>query len=229
MSRPIPPDKSQGTQGGQLEFMPVPPPPEHIHRLADPDPDLRAQVAWDLFRHGAGRALHWFDKWQKDEEFRGLIVREQFVRLVGGEVSFPKMTVGIAVLPDTFEKIRAAYGFPPLADAPSDMDVLEFEIEHRGRFVPSPRLDIITTKAPGGGGVIARFLEKFGEGIQQVELCVTDVDLATKILRERFQFDPVYPETRLGANGRRINFLLVTAWNGGKVLIELVEQPNKTF
>ena len=169
--------------------------------------------------------MHWFDEWQKDEEFRVLLVREQFVRPHGRKVSFPRLTVGIAVLPETFEKIRAANGFPPLADVPPDQDALEFELEFTGRFIPPPRLDILTTKAPGGGGAIARFLEKFGEGIQQVEIDVTDVDRATEILRTRFQIEPIYPATRPGANGTRVNFFLVTAWNGKKVLVELVEQP----
>ncbi len=86
------------------------------------------------------------------------------------------------------------------------------------------RLDILTTKAPGGGGAIARFLEKFGEGIQQVEIDVTDVDRATEILRTQFKLDPIYPATRPGANGSRVNFFLVTTGNGKKVLVELVEQ-----
>ena len=87
------------------------------------------------------------------------------------------------------------------------------------------RLDILTTKAPGGGGAIARFLEKFGEGIQQVELEVTDVDRATEILRKRFQLEPVYPATRPGADGTRVNFFLVSTADNKKVLVELVEKP----
>ena len=77
--------------------------------------------------------------------------------------------------------------------------------------MPYVRLDILTTKAPGGNGAIARFLEKFGEGIQQVEIDVTDVDRATEILRTRFKVEPIYPATRPGANGTRVNFFLVTA------------------
>ena len=223
MAGPIPLDKPGRSR---LELGTVSPPtPEHIHRLADPDPDLRAQVAWDLFRHGAGRTLHWFDQWQEDEEFRVLLVRDQFVRRHGGKVYFPRLTVGIAVLPETFEKIRAANGSPPLAGVPPDQDALEFELEFTRRFILPPRLDILTTKAPGGRGAIARFLEKFGEGIQQVEIDVTDVDRATGILRTRFQLEPIYPATRPGANGTRVNFFLATAWNGKKVLAELVEQP----
>ena len=129
------------------------------------------------------------------------------------------------MLPETFDKIRTANGSPPLADAPTDQDVLEFELEFAGRFIPTPRLDILTTKAPGGDGAIARFLNKFGEGIQQVEIDVTNVDRATEILRTRFQVEPIYPATRPGANGTRVNFFLVTSWNGTKVLAELVEQP----
>jgi hypothetical protein len=59
-----------------------------------------------------------------------------------------------------------------------------------------------------------------------VEIDVTDVDRATEILRTRFQIEPIYPTTRPGANGTRVNFFLVTSWNGTKVLAELVEQSN---
>jgi len=173
-----------------------------------------------------GRILHWLDQLEQDEEFQNLLVCEQFVRLHGEKVSFPRLTVGIAVLPETFEKIRAANGSPPLAAVPPDQDALEFELAFAGRFLPTPRLDILTTKAPGGEGAIARFLEKFGEGIQQVEIDVTDTDRATEILRTRFSLDPIYPATRPGANRTRVNFFLAAAQNGKKVLIELVEQPN---
>ena len=129
-----------------------------------------------------------------------------------------KLTVGVAVLPETFEKIRIANGAPPLADAPSDQDVLEFELEYSESDLPHIRLDILTTKAPGGNGAIARFLGKFGEGIQQVELDVTNVDRATEILRTRFQLEPIYPATRPGANGTRVNFFLVPTQDNQKVL-----------
>jgi tellurite resistance protein TerC len=199
------------------------PTPEYIQGLAHPDPDQRAQVAWDLSRHGATRTLNWFDQWFKDADFRSLVVQEQFVPPAGEIISSPRLTIGIAVLPETFDKIRTANGTPPLAEVPTDHDVLEFELEFAGQFIPTPRLDILTTKAPGGDGAIARFLNKFGEGIQQVEIDVTNVDRATEILRTRFQVEPIYPATRSGANGTRVNFFLVTTWNGTKVLVELVE------
>ncbi len=65
---------------------------------------------------------------------------------------------------------------------------------------------------------------KFGEGIQQIEINVTDVDRATEILRIRFALEPVYPATRAGADGTRVNFFLAPAPQGKKVLIELVEK-----
>jgi tellurite resistance protein TerC len=199
---------------------------EIIQRLADPNPELRAHAAHDLFNNGTRRTLNWFNDWRKDEEFRALVVQEQCVLPHGRKIFSPKLTVGIAVQPETFEKIRVANGSPRLADAPADQDVVEFELEFRGRTMPPARLDVLTTNSPGGDGAIARFLDKFGEEIQQVEIDVIDVDRATEILRTRFQVAPIYPATRPGADGTRVNFFLVTSWNGGKVLAELVEQPS---
>src|ERR1700682_746688 len=209
---------------GQLRSVP-PPTPEEIHRLADQDPEQRNQIAQRLFRFGATRTLSWFDEWQKDGDFRVLLVQDQFTPPRGETVSAAKLTIGIAVLPETFVGIRTANGSPPLANAPPDQDVIEFELVFDIPFNPPARLDILPTKAPAGDGAIARFLEKFGEGIQQVEIDVTDVDRATEILRKRFQVEPIYPATRPGANGTRVNFFLVTSWNGTKVLVELVKQP----
>jgi tellurite resistance protein TerC len=209
---------------GELRTRPAPT-PEYIHRLAEPDAGQRAQVAQDLYRSGLTRTLSWLDDWSKDEEFRSLIVSDPFTGPMGKPLSQPKLTVGIAVVPETFEKIRAANGPPPLADAPADQDVIEFELEFIHDFMAPSRLDILTTKPPGGGGAIARFLEKFGEGIQQIELDVSDVDRATEILRTRFHLEPTYAATRPGANGTRVNFFLVPASSDTKVLVELVEQP----
>ena len=211
-------------KGGRARSIPVPT-PELINRLAAKDQSERDQVARDIYSHGRARTLNWLNEWVKDQEFQALVVREQFMRPDVGSISEPKLTVGLAVLPETFEKIRAAGGSPPLANAPSDQDVIEFELEFAKSGWPFVRLDILTTKAPGGNGAIARFLEKFGEGIQQLELDVTDVDRATEILRSRFKLEPIYPATRPGADGTRVNFFLVTAWDDKKVLVELVEQP----
>jgi len=202
--------------------------PEYIARLADDDPAERALTAFELFRAGFARALESLKTWEQVDEWQKLTVREKFR---GGTPPFPydtRLTVGIAVLPETFDKIRAANGTPPLADAPADQDVLEFELEFAYSGMPYVHLDILTSTAPGGKGAIARFLEKFGEGIQQVEIDVTDVDQATEILRTRFGLQPIYASTRAGANGTRVNFFLVPTPENQKVLIELVEQPKRS-
>jgi hypothetical protein len=88
------------------------------------------------------------------------------------------------------------------------------------------QLDVLTSKDPAGPGAIARYLQKFGEGVQQVELRCLNVDRATTILVERFHLKPIYPVARPGAGGTKINFFLVEPKHpesGGKVLIELYE------
>ncbi len=115
-------------------------------------------------------------------------------------------------MPKAFDNVRLANGSPALADAPSDQDVLEFELEFHGDSLPTPRLDILTTNAPSGNGAIARFLNKFGEGIQQIEIDVTSVDRATQILRERFKIEADLSRDalcRILPYGTRVNFFLV--------------------
>jgi hypothetical protein len=102
---------------------------------------------------------------------------------------------------------------------PPDQDAREFELH----FPHGVHLDILTTQQKNGSGAIARYLQKFGEGVQQIELLTRDVDRATEILRERFHLEPVYPRTRAGADGTRVNFFLASSPSGKKVLIELVE------
>ena len=74
-------------------------------------------------------------------------------------------------------------------------------------------------------GAIARYLTKFGEGIQQVEYRTENVDQATAILREKFGQQAVYPAAQPGADGTRMNFFLAAPTGGAKVLIELYEAP----
>jgi tellurite resistance protein TerC len=198
--------------------------PELIGSLADSDAAERAWAASGLFHAGLGRALDSLEKWEQNEELAELLVREKAEGQDRGE-SRVRFTTGVAVLPETFQRIRSANGSPPLADAPADQDVLEFELESSQSGLAHIHLDILTTNAPGGSGAIARFLQKFGEGIQQVEIDVTDVDRATQILRTKFNLEPVYPSTRGGADGTRVNFFLIPAANNTKLLVEFVEQP----
>lgn len=53
---------------------------------------------------------------------------------------------------------------------------------------------------------ITKFLEKKGEGIHHLCLEVPDVDDATRSLKEQ-GCNPVYPASRPGSGGMRVNFL----------------------
>jgi len=182
-----------------------------IHKLADPETDARLGAARHLYREGFDLCLAPLNQWKTDPEFREMVPRQLGPGPSG-------ITVGIAAQPENFDRIRAANGSPRLADVPPDQDAREFELH----FENHAALDILTTRDPSGSGAIARYLQRFGEGIQQIEINVSDVDRATEILRTRFGLEPVYPATRSGADGTRVNFFLVPA-QGRKALIELVE------
>jgi hypothetical protein len=192
-----------------------------ISGLSSPDRASRERAAKELFSRGRGLARAAVTEWLADSKFPATMVLDAS--------QFPTTTVGIAVTPETFEQVRAANGAPRLANVPPDQDAREFELH----FAQGIQLDILTTREPSGAGAIARYLQKFGEGIQQVELLARNVDAATEILRSHFGVQPIYPATRAGADGTRVNFFLVSlpekGSKKGKILIELVEPatPNK--
>jgi hypothetical protein len=182
-----------------------------ITGLGAPELATRERVAGELFRRGRELARASVARWLSDPGFSANLVLDAS--------QFPETTVGLAVTPQTFERIQAANGSPRLADVPPDQDAKEFELH----FAQGVRLDILTTREPEATGAITRYLQKFGEGIQQVELLTRNVDAATEILRSRFGVQPLYPATRPGADGTRINFFLAALPEKGKILIELVE------
>jgi hypothetical protein len=182
-----------------------------IRRLGDAEPSQRESAATKIFRQGVELAGAATAEWLAEAELAGL--------LVIGESDSPEATVGLAVERENFNRIRIANGSPRLADVPPDQDAEEIEL-HFGHRV---RLDLLTAKDPRGAGAISRFLQKFGEGIQQIELLVRDVDRVTYVLRKRFNLEPVYAKTRAGADGTRVNFFLAPTSQGKKVLIEFVE------
>jgi methylmalonyl-CoA/ethylmalonyl-CoA epimerase len=69
---------------------------------------------------------------------------------------------------------------------------------------------------------IAKFLDRSGEGIQQVAYAVDDIDAASAELRAR-GLRLLYDAPRRGTAGSRVNF--VHPKDAGGVLIELVEPP----
>lgn len=196
---------------------------EGIRSLADSDPLKRRAAATQLYLAGAALFLIATREWFRDAEFRELV--RPFSMDVAGEPTLEdtSFSIGIAVQPENFERIRAANGSPRLAEVPPDQDAMEFEL----RSGEHEEFDILTTRDPRGPGAIARYLRKFGEGIQQIEVNVTSVNRATEILRTRFGLTPVYLETHAGANGARVNFFLVPVAEGKRVLIELVEPAEK--
>jgi hypothetical protein len=179
-----------------------------IEHMSSSDPEIRVTAATEIHHLGRGLADHAVYPWWSDQELSILL----------GSTS-PFVTVGLAVTPERFDRIREATGLPRLAEVPPDQDALEFELHLPGGL----SMDVLTSKEPNGGGAVAKFLQKFGEGIQQVEFRCTDVSRAMQILREKFSVAPVYPDARPGADGTRVNFFLVPAPGEQKVLIELYE------
>jgi hypothetical protein len=190
-----------------------------IRQLSDADPDTRGLAAWKLRSKAFTRCFAEMNYWLRDPEFREFT--RPFAQDADDDPRWKRapLVLGIAVHPENFERIRSANGSPRLADVPPDQDALEFELV----FGSFGALDILTSREPNGPGAVARYLQKFGEGIQQIEVNVTDVDRATEILRTRFALTPIYPAARAGADGTRVNFFLVPAPDSKKFLIELAE------
>ncbi len=189
-----------------------------IHCLSATDLTLREDAAAALFAQGAALAWPIAEGWMGDAELAALFFTEPY----GNPAAIrPETTVGVAVSPENFLRIRAAYGIPAESSVPPDQDAREFELH----FLPNIRMDILTSRNPAGTGAIARFLQRNGEGIQQVEFRVRDVARAEDFLHTRFGLTPVYPSIRPGANGTMMNFFLVSTHAGEKVLLELFEIP----
>jgi hypothetical protein len=182
-----------------------------IVNLSAAECKIRMAAASEIYLAGRGPAERAVQPWMADTELSGLLLGPQ-----------PNVTVGVAVRRETFARIRAANESPELARVPPEQDAEEFELH----FAGGAQLDVLTSREPDGPGAIARFLQKFGEGVQQVEFQCRDIRRATEILRERFGVGAIYSEARTGAGGTRINFFLVPiseAEGAGKVLIELYE------
>ena len=183
-----------------------------IAGMTSAESEVRVAAATEIYRTGRAMADHAAYPWWADEELYKLL-----------EGNNPHVVVGLAVQPGRFEKIREAGGSPRLAELPPDQDAQEFEIHLPGGL----SMDILTSRDAVGNGAIARYLQKFGEGIQQIEYRCANVDRATQILRDKFGVAPVYPATRTGADGTRVNFFLVSAPGASKVLIELYEPAQR--
>jgi hypothetical protein len=185
-----------------------------ITNLTAAEKSTRMVAASEIYRQGRVAADRAASRWWEDVELAELLLNPK-----------PIVTVGVAVHRETFARIRAANGQPALAIVPQEQDAEEFELH----FGDGVELDVLTSREPAGQGAIARFLAKFGEGVQQVEFRCLNVDRAMAILCERFGVAPIYPEARAGANGSKVNFVLVAvpgaSGESAKALIELYELP----
>jgi hypothetical protein len=185
-----------------------------ITNLSAAEKSTRMVAASEIYRQGRVAADRAASRWWEDVELAELLLNPK-----------PIVTVGVAVHRETFARIRAANGQPALAIVPQEQDAEEFELH----FGDGVELDVLTSRETAGQGAIARFLAKFGEGVQQVEFRCLNVDRAMAILRERFGVAPIYPEARAGANSSKVNFVLVAvpgaSGKSAKVLIELYELP----
>lgn len=184
-----------------------------IDDLEHNDADMRTHAAQKLYEEGISAAsLALGDSWSHDAELW---------QAIGGP-KFKFDAVGIAVENQSFGDIREVWGEIPLANIPDEsLQVNEFVVQSG-----TARLDILTSK--GGEGAIANYLKNNGQGIQQVEIFVQDVEMVTNLLNQKAAEGngpkPVYPKPRPGAEGTLINFVLLNHPGGGKILIELVQK-----
>src|SRR5215469_11080546 len=105
---------------------------EWILSLAGRHASRRAEAAAEIYRLGtrrAGLAVHAW--WQNAE----------MVRLCGEN---PVATVGLAVEPATFARIREANDCPRLAEVPPEQDASEFELHFPGGIA----VDVLTSREP---------------------------------------------------------------------------------
>jgi methylmalonyl-CoA/ethylmalonyl-CoA epimerase len=72
----------------------------------------------------------------------------------------------------------------------------------------------------GDNSPIAKFLEKRGQGIQQIAIQISDIQAASDFVRSK-GVRLLFEDSQMGANGSKINFLHPKDCGG--VLFELVE------
>ena len=190
-----------------------------IAGLAAADARLRAESGLRVYLAGVNLFLPLLHAWVDDLAFREMTLPYSRLAEEQGKNGPSTLRVGVAAGPELFEAIWKANGSPHRANVPPDQDAQEFDLE----MDDAVKLDVLTSRDPGGEGAIARYLKKFGAGIQQIELYVRNVERATEILRGKFGQEPIYPATRAGADDTRVNFFLTSTPEGKKLLVELVE------
>jgi methylmalonyl-CoA/ethylmalonyl-CoA epimerase len=75
----------------------------------------------------------------------------------------------------------------------------------------------------GPDTTIAKFLDKNGEGLQQIAYRVTDINQAMTLVSDA-GLRLIYPEPRIGTSNSKINF--IHPKDAGGILVELVEHSS---
>ncbi|HEX4703151.1 MAG TPA: methylmalonyl-CoA epimerase [Pseudonocardiaceae bacterium] len=132
--------------------------------------------------------------------------------------------VGIAVpdLDAAIEYYRAMFGLEVThQEVNEEQGVREAMVRAPGDTGSGTAVQLLAPLGPDS--TIARFIDQFGPGLQQLAYRVSDVDAATAALRAH-GLRVLYPEARRGTANSRVNF--VHPKDAGGVLIELVEPAN---
>jgi len=128
--------------------------------------------------------------------------------------------VGLAVrnLEERLSLYRDALGLPDIQteDVPTE--------QARIGFIPIGDSEIELLESTAPDGVLARFIERRGEGMHHIALTVDDCQAALDRLKAR-GIRTVDDSPRPGARGTRVAFVHPSATGG--VLLELVEHPAK--
>jgi methylmalonyl-CoA/ethylmalonyl-CoA epimerase len=98
----------------------------------------------------------------------------------------------------------------------------EMQGEIKISFVPVGETNVELTQSTEEEGLIAKFVEKRGEGIHHLAFEVEDIDSALEELKAK-GVQLIDQQARSGAHDARIAFIHPKATHG--VLIELVEYP----
>jgi len=85
----------------------APPLAQSVQGLASLDPAQRAEAARNLSTSGNTKTLNWLDLWRTDADLESLIVAQNFAPSGRKEIWHPRVTTGIAVFPEVFQKVRA--------------------------------------------------------------------------------------------------------------------------
>ena len=125
--------------------------------------------------------------------------------------------IGVAVnsLADTMKLYASVFG---LEDADIEIETVE-EQKVRAAMIPigDSRIELLESTDPEG--VIAKYIERRGEGIHHLAIEVSNIQSVLDTLKEK-GIPLIDTEPRIGAGGAKVAFLHP---KGTKALIELVE------